>query len=469
VSSVLRRAATIAPASTAATLGSQSLTFGELYGVGAAVASVLGRRGLGRGARVAWWGPTSLDAALLFAGLARLGAVFVPVNARLAREERAAVLAKADPALVLQPDGQPLEAVVAEARALAASAPDPSPGITEDDPQVIFFTSGSTGAPKGVVLSQRANTIRSAAGNGVTRRGATVCMFPMFHMASWTLALGCWQLGEEIVFVEQPDAATLLGEVERRRARRLYAIPAVWARILAAGTRDFDLSSLTEADTGTSATPIELVAAIHDALPHTATRIFYGSTEAGPGAVLGADDVFRKPGSVGQPANLVELRLAGTGEVCVRSPFLMEGYFRDAEATSAALVDGWYHTGDLGALDDEGYLYIVGRARDIIRTGGETVAPVEVERVVAEHPAVAEVAVVGVPDVDWGEVVCAVVVLADGADGAPLDLAGLQSHCRAHLAGFKVPRRLEVVDALPRTAATGQVQRTLIVERLGLV
>jgi fatty-acyl-CoA synthase len=191
------------------------------------------------------------------------------------------------------------------------------------------------------------------------------------------------------------------------------------------------------------------------------TRVFYGSTEAGAGTILGAADVLRKPGSVGLPQAGVSLRLTDAGEVCLRSELLMDGYFDDPDATAAALdADGWYHSGDLGALDDEGYLSIVGRLRDVIRTGGESVAPSEVEGVVATHPAVAEVAVIGLPDVEWGEVVCAVVVAA-----GPVDLGDLRRFCADRLARFKQPRRLELVSELPRTAATGQVQRTLLVER----
>jgi acyl-CoA synthetase (AMP-forming)/AMP-acid ligase II len=142
----------------------------------------------------------------------------------------------------------------------------------------------------------------------------------------------------------------------------------------------------------------------------------------------------------------------------------MDGYFDDPDATAEALVDGWYHTGDLGALDDDGYMAIVGRARDVIRTGGETVAPPEVEAALGEHPDVAEVAVVGVPDAEWGEVVTAVIVTRPGA--SPVTVETLRTFCADRLAGFKQPRRVEVVDALPRTAATGQIQRTLIVEQL---
>jgi acyl-CoA synthetase (AMP-forming)/AMP-acid ligase II len=290
-------------------------------------------------------------------------------------------------------------------------------------------------------------------------------MFPLFHMAGWSLALGAWQARRAIHLVGTPDAPTLLGVAQRHRATRIYAIPAVWARILDHGLDGYDLSALREADTGTSATPPELVDAIRAALPGVEIRIFYGSTEAGPGCVLGHDDLARKPGRVGLPQPGVELRLTDEGEVCLRGELLMDGYFENPEATAEALDgDGWYHSGDLGVLDDEGYLSIVGRVRDVLRTGGETVSPAEVEQALADHPAVAEVAVVGLPDAQWGELVCAAVVVRAGA--APPTVEDLRAHCDGRLAGFKQPRRIAVVEALPRTAATGQVQRTLLVERI---
>ena len=459
VGSVLKRAARVAPETRAATLGDQSLTFAQLDQAAGRLATVLARKGVGRGTRVAWHGPMSLDAVVLFAALARRGAAFVPVNSRLASQEVSDVVAQADPHLVLSGDD------LAELVTDNAPPERPDLSVEETDTHVIFFTSGSTGRPKGVVLSHRANVLRSMAANTTTPHGATVCMFPLFHMASWTIALGAWQVAEEVVFVQQADAPTLLAAVEARRARRLYAIPAVWNRVLSADLGSFDLSSLTEVDTGTSATPPELLAALRAAFPNTVTRVLYGSTEAGAGTVLGVEDIERKPGSVGRPAPGVEVRLTDEGEVTVRSAFLMDGYFRDDESTASALVDGWYQTGDLGVMDAEGYLSIVGRRRDVIRTGGETVAPPEVETVVASHPAVADVAVVGLPDATWGEIVCAAVVLRPGGS---LDLAGLQQHCDGRLARFKVPRRLIAVDALPRTAATGQIQRSLLIERLGM-
>jgi acyl-CoA synthetase (AMP-forming)/AMP-acid ligase II len=179
--------------------------------------------------------------------------------------------------------------------------------------------------------------------------------------------------------------------------------------------------------------------------------------------VLADRDVLRKPGSVGRAAPGVELDLTSAGEIRLRSPFLMEGYFDNPEATADALREGWYHTGDLGVLDAEGYVSVAGRLRDIIRSGGESISPAEVEGALAGLPGAAELAVVGIPDAQWGEVVCAAVVLQPGA---ALDLAAVQRHCGERIARFKQPRRLALVAEIPRTAATRQVQRPLLVERI---
>jgi fatty-acyl-CoA synthase len=476
VADVLRHAARYTPHRLAATLGDQAVTFGALDEQANRIAHTLAGMGVGHRDRVAWWGDTSLEALPIFFALAKLGAVFAPVNARLGPDEAAEVVGYARPRLVVVDDGhadlvQDIDAPMATHAHLADAATHSSgadveaPEMDERDPHVIFFTSGSTGRSKGVVLSHRASCLRSFPPLAADSDGGTVCMFPLFHMAGWSLALGCWQSRRPIHFVQTPDAETLLRTAEHRRATRIYLIPAVWSRVLDHGVEGYGLSSLAEADTGTSATPPELIAAVRDALPHTVTRVFYGSTEAGPGTVLAHVDLARKPGSVGLPQPGVDVRL-DDGEVCIKSELLMDGYFDQPDATADALRDGWYHTGDLGSLDDEGYLSIVGRARDVIRTGGETVAPGEVEAALATHPNVREVAVVGLPDPTWGEIVCAVVVPQPGAH-EPVDLDELRAHSAGALAGFKQPRRLQIVDELPRTPATGQVQRPLLVERIG--
>ena len=228
------------------------------------------------------------------------------------------------------------------------------------------------------------------------------------------------------------------------------------------GSAERDLASVRLADAATTATPIELLTAIERALPNAGVRVFYGSTEAGTVTALAPDDVHRKPGSVGVPAIFSDVRVVD-GEICVRGPLVFSGYLDDPEATAAALRDGWYHTGDVADVDDEGFFTIVGRVGEIIRTGGEAVAPGEVEAVLRQHEAIADVAVIGLPDPQWGETVCAVVVAVEGVDAPTVDQ--LRAHAEPLLARYKLPRRVEIVDEIPRTAATQQVRRRALVER----
>jgi acyl-CoA synthetase (AMP-forming)/AMP-acid ligase II len=371
-------------------------------------------------------------------------------------------------------DSSPRAAAVGPLPGLADLAgPDPSPApvaeLRETDPHVVFFTSGSTGVPKGVVLSHRANVLRSHPGAQLEPRGVAVCMFPMFHMAPWTISLQQWHARDGVAYVEAATAEEICDAVVRHRAERLNAIPAVWQRLLDHLASDEatgdELSTIRFADTGTSATPPALMAALMAALPDANVRIFYGSTEAGNVAALDHVDIARKPGRIGVPSVATTLRLDESGELWARNPVLFDGYLNQPEATAEVLVDGWYRTGDLAEVDDEGFWSIVGRARDIIRTGGETVAPAEVEVALSAHPALADVAVVGIPDDRWGEVVCAVAVIAPGEAGPPT-VDDLRDWCEGRLAGFKRPRRLVVVDEIPRTAATRQVQRKVLVERI---
>ncbi len=497
VGDIFEQAAVAVPNRMAAALGDRSLTFAELRALGAGVAARLHAVGVGPGDRVAVWSATALEVVPVFVGCAAIGAVFCPVSPLLSPAEATAVFDVADPVIVLADAGRadalagldlpsavrratldPVDAGSSSATAavptLAGLAgPDPSPAPTPDlretDPHVVFFTSGSTGVPKGVVLSHRANVLRSHPGAQLEPRGVAVCMFPMFHMAPWTISLQQWHARDGVAYVEAATADEICGAVVRHRAERLNAIPAVWQRLLDHLASDAapgdELATIRFADTGTSATPPALMAALTAALPDADVRIFYGSTEAGNVAALDHVDIARKPGRIGVPSVATTLRLDETGELWARNPVLFDGYLNQPEATAEVLVDGWYRTGDLAEVDDEGFWSIVGRARDIIRTGGETVAPAEVEVALSAHPALADVAVVGIPDDRWGEVVCAVAVVAPGEAGPPT-VDELRDWCEGRLAGFKRPRRLVVVGEIPRTAATRQVQRKVLVERI---
>ena len=499
VEEILRRAAQSTPDAPAASRGDTVCSYADLDRDSDRLALVLrSELGIGHGDRVVVWADTALEVLPLFFAVAKLGAVFAPLNARLGAEE-ASEVARLARGSVLVSDSErasdakrvaasadvPKRAVLArifdasstpgldaevDAQSLyldPGALPDPTGGIREErlvetDPHVIFFTSGSTGTPKGVVLSHRANWLRAFQGVFRDEPERTVCMFPLFHMAAFTLAMAAWQTRGEIIFTDA-SAESILRAVERRNANRVYGLPLVWSRVLAEDTGRWDLSSLRQIDTGTSATPIELLRDLKERFPGRAIRVYYGSTECGSATALADADVLRKPGSVGTASISVDLLLDDDGEICVRSPFLMDGYFDDPEATAGAMRDGWFLTGDLGSLDEEGYLSIVGRKKEVLRTGGESVSPAEVEGVLRDAPGVSEVAVVGLPDPEWGEVLCAAVVPEKGAS---IRLADLQAHCEGRLAGFKKPRRLAIMERLPRTQATAQVQRTLLVEEI---
>ena len=458
IGEVIRAAAERYPNAVAAALGDQQVTFGEVAERAEQLAGALLRAGVRRGERVAWWAETSLDTIPLYFALAHIGGVFVPLNPRYTDAECRMVLAKADARLVLTDNGRGGHTRLKDLLSNAAPAPLGDVEVAETDPFIFFFTSGTTGEPKACVLSHRTERLRAGTGSNYPL-GATICMFPQFHMAGWAFALRTWLSGDTMVYVERPDAQALLEAVTRHRANEIYCIPAVWQRILEADRGGYDLWSLLVANTGTSATTPELLAGIADICPRAKTVVVYGSTEAGSVCLLSPQDIRRKPGSVGLASPGVNLRIDASGELCVRSPYLFSGYFRNDEATASALNDGWYRTGDLAERDAEGYYYIIGRAKDLIRTGGETVAPVEVDLVLQSHPDIQDAAVVGVPDDRWGEIIAAFVVPRAGRS---LDLEGLRRHCDGKLAPHKHPRQLYLVEALPRTGSTAQIQRRLL-------
>ena len=463
IGDIFRNAARAVPDRVAVACGRESLTFGQLDSISNQLVRTLLAGGITKGDRVALQSSTQVSVIPLFAALAKVGAVFAPINPALSSAETDMVVDTIRPTLHLRdPDDlRPSEGDHTE--------PD-FEGPSENDAHVLFLTSGSTGRPKAAVISHRVNFLRSHPGAQLEPRGAMLCPYPLFHMGAWTIALQQWQARDCLVLVQSTDAATICDAVEAHRVARLNCVPAIWRRLLdylaSPAGRDRDLTSVRFADSGTSATPIELLDEIATALPRAAIRIFYGSTEAGSVASLEPASIRAKPGSCGVPAPSTEVHLDESGELLVRGPLLFDGYFGDPEATADAFTGDWFRTGDLASVDDDGYLSIVGRARELIRTGGESVAPVEVEVVLASHPAVADVAVVGVPDPTWGEVVTAVVVPAEV--GSPPTVDQLRTHCEGRLAAFKHPRRLVVVETIPRTASTGQVQRRLLVESIVL-
>jgi acyl-CoA synthetase (AMP-forming)/AMP-acid ligase II len=490
VNDVLTCAASTAPRRLAVTLGDEAMTFGQVESLANQFSHALLALGARPGERVAWWSETTLTGVGLFFASSRIGTAFVPLNPASSDDEVTAVLGYLRPQfLIVDPahaaraehlvrghdtclvtvgggravlPGVDLSARAADASPAAPDAPLPEEGAIS----TIFLTSGSTGRPKGVMVSQRATWLRTHAGaaaHSTTGGAGELVSFPLFHMAGWNFSLMAWSAGHAAHLVHRADAEELLGAVERWSPSTLYCIPAVWRRILDSD-RAVDTRSVEWALTGTSQVTPELLEGIKRKFPAARTTVNYGSTETARAVALRDPDLFTHPGSVGHPIPGVRAKVADDGELLISSDRLMSGYFELPAETDAAIRDGWYHTGDLAEQDDEGYLTIVGRKKEVIRTGGETVAPVEVEAALAGYPGLADLAVVGVPDAQWGEVVCAVVVLAEGAVlPGPTDL---RAYLGDRLAPHKHPRRVVGVDMLPRTSATGQVQRARLVQQL---
>jgi fatty-acyl-CoA synthase len=476
---ILTHAARVAPGQLAATLGDDRRTFAELDAGSNQVAHRLAAGGVAPRDRVVWWGPTDLDALELCYGVTKLGAALAPINPGFTESEAAGAVEYLRPRVVVAhpthdavarsitaPLGVPVVTTTADWLQGAATTAHPRVGSSED-PCAIFLTSGSTGVSKAALLSHRASWLRAMAReheDGSPGRSGEVVMFGLFHMAGWYFLEHAWAVGRPGHLVHRADAHELLAAVEQWRASTLYGIPAVWQRILDDGGR-YDASSLREVLTGTSRVDLDLVGALKARFPGSWTSVAYGSTEIGRGAVLVDRDLYAKPASVGLPPPTVEAQVDPEGELLQRGPTMFSGYLERPDATAAAIdADGWFHTGDLATQDADGYLTITGRRSEGIRSGGEWIAPVEVEAAVVTHPAVAEVGVVGLPDDQWGELVCAAIVVRSGAAAPTLE--ELRAHLASRLASHKHPRVIVPVDELPHTDATGQIRRAALRDRL---
>jgi fatty-acyl-CoA synthase len=463
----------------------------------ARAAGVLAAAGVARGERVALLlgnRAATLEAVL---AAARLGAIAVPLNTRLAAPEIAEQLDDCRPALLLHEAAQaaladgacarargaaPLRLAVGGApdaweAALAAAAPRRAiAAVSPADPMILMYTSGTTGAPKGALLPHRktlANCENAGAFFGLRAGDRVLVVVPLFHSFGLSiLSLPTLWAGGALLLQPRFEPAEVWRAVARERIHFFGGVPTMWSALLEAFDRERpDVSSLRFLFTAGAAIPVDVIHAF--AARGLALKQGFGQTETSILCCLDAADAVRKAGSVGRPVPNAELRivrresLAGavrdwqdcaageSGEIVVRGPITMTGYWERPEASAETLREGWLLTGDLGHFDAEGFVWLDGRSKELFISGGENVYPRQVEAVYERHPAVREIAVVGVPDPRWGEVGCAFVVLRPGAR---LDPEELTRFGREELAAFKVPQRFVEVAALPRTAS-GKVQK----------
>jgi fatty-acyl-CoA synthase len=500
---LLARSAVRAPDKTAIVFGELRQSFAELDALVSRTAAGLAERGVVKGDRVVLLARNSHGFAVAYFALARIGAVSVPVNFMLTPHEIAYVLehsgavgvvagadltATADAALAeagLDVTALRVRAVIGEAAGPAvgwerlaalgeSAAACPEADLDDDDPVQIMYTSGTESRPKGAVMTSRnllAQYTTAIVDGGMAADDVEIHALPLYHCAQ----LHCFltpdvYLGATSIILSAPDAATILATVEAEKVTKLFCPPTVWIALLRHPDFDSrDLSSLRKGYYGAAAMPVEVLGELRRRLPQLALYNFYGQTEMSPVAtILGPEDQERKAGSAGRAGLNVETRVVDdndepvapgvVGEIVHRGPHTMLGYWNDPERTADAFRNGWFHSGDLGVLDDEGYLAVVDRKKDMVKTGGENVAGREVEEVIHAHPAVAEAAVFGITHPYWIEAVTAVVVPKPGQKVEPDEII---AHCREHLAGFKVPKYVVVTDTLPKNPSGKILKREL--------
>lgn len=429
--------------------------------------------GVQPGERVAYLGANHVDCITLLAACGRIGAVYCPLNYRLAGAELQTILRDYSPVILVadaahfasaQQLAATCGAIVQPIEALAElSSPRPTPSAALENRDVMLVTtSGTTGVPKGAVHtadSMAANMQISVAAQAITADDVVLCTLPMFHVGGLCIQLlPALAAGATVILQERFDPAAWLAAVAQFRPTLALMVPATLRAVIEhSHWASTDLRCLRAVHAGSSTIPTALIEAFH--ARGVAVAQVYGSTETGPtSAVLPIDEAMQKLGCAGVPAAGVALEIRkpdahGVGEVLVRGPNVMRGYFN----TEASGLDGhgWFATGDLGYVDADGALWIVGRAKDMLISGGENIYPAELENVLADVPEIAEAAVIGTPDPRWGEVPVACVVRKPGA---MLDEAQVLKYFEGRLARFKHPRRVVFVDALPKTAM-GKVEK----------
>jgi len=477
------------PYATAIEFADHSVTYRSLYDRVCVVAAGLRARGVGSGDRVAYLGgdgPTPVE--LLFA-CARIGAIHLPLNTRLAAPELSWIVGHAEPSLVLA-DVDHVGAAAdmladhsAIARAVVGESDDMDPfevghaterSGADHDPVLMCYTSGTTGRPKGAVLDQialMANAANVAAMMDVRSTDRVLNTMPLFHVGGLNVhTTPTLAAGGTIVLHRRFDPAAVLAELTGGR----IDLATLLAPMLAAVTEleEFghaDLSGVRAVNTGASPVPIGLIEAIH-AKGVPVTQI-YGLTETSTLCVcLRAEQARERVGSCGKAALTCEVRLVDEsgvdvapgeeGEIVVRGPNVMREYWRDPEGTAAAFMDGWFRTGDVAVADPHGFMYIRGRRKDLIISGGENIYPAELEDLLVGLPGVAEAVVVAQPDRRWGEVPVVVAVRAAGSDVTD---AAVLAVFDGRVARYKAPKGVIWVDALPRTAM-GKVRKHVLRE-----
>ncbi|MFM8863641.1 MAG: acyl-CoA synthetase [Limnohabitans sp.] len=498
---VLRRTALRLPAKTAIVCGATRWTYAEFDALVTRLAAGLASIGVAEGDKVAVLARNSHGFAALRFALARRGAVLVPINFMLKAEEVAYILRHAGARTLATDSGlaalaqaaAQLETQVAQFIWLPSEDPSapvagmhsfdtlaacqdalPELQLTSTDVAQIVYTSGTESSPKGAMLTHDAvlwQYVSCVIDAEIAEDDVALHALPLYHCAQLDVFFGpAIYMGSSNVITAKPVPDNLLPMIETFGITSFFAPPTVWIALLRSPLFDpARLARLAKGYYGASIMPVEVMKEIATRLPNVRLWNLYGQTEIAPLAtMLGPEDQLRKPGSCGKAVRNVETRVVDAqmqdvkpgevGEIVHRSPHLMLGYFHDDERTKAAFEGDWFHSGDLATIDEEGYITVVDRKKDMIKTGGENVASREVEEMIYRLPQVSEVAVIGLPDPKWVEAVTAVVVVKAGQ---ALDEATVIAHCTQHMAHFKAPKRVVFTDTLPKNPSGKLLKREL--------
>ncbi len=476
------------------------LRYGELDAAAGGLAAALQRHGVAPGEHVALLLGNGRECLVAYFGTVRAGAVPIPLHPQVAGEELRVLLRHCAATTVIAEPGATAAADAVRAdlptrRFLLMPSPTGAAGhpasigwdrlaaergepvaapVGPEDVAALHYTSGTTGGPKGVLHTHRAilaAAVAKAAAYGVHDGSVLFCSPPLNHATAWSSVVHVALLvaGGAVALTRRREPAWVADLLAARRVTFMWTVPTTYLLLLdLPDLAARDLSALEACLFAAMPMPRDDVERLCATLPHVRPIAAYGQSEANGGTIIQGEELLLRPGSVGRPLPGKEVRVAdaagrdcppGTaGDVWLRGPGMMLGYYKDPVATAAALRDGWLRTGDVGYLDADGYLYVVGRAEEMINCGGEKISPPEVEAALLRHPAVREAAVLGLPDAYYGETVAAVVALQKGASVSAGDL---RAHCYALLAPQKVPTRVAIVAELRRNAM-GKVEKPLL-------
>jgi long-chain acyl-CoA synthetase len=484
LASIVTESAARVPDSPAVRLGEAALTYAELDDRSARLAALLKSKGVAPGDRVGVMLPNVLEFPIAYYGALRAGAVVVPMNVLLKRREIAFYLEDSGAKLLLAWHGFAAEArdgaadagaelIEVEPQGFAATlaAQEPAPGLAdtaEEDTAVILYTSGTTGKPKGAELTHH-NLFRNAdvSSRTTSEIAAGDVVFgglPLFHSFGQTVSMNAsLMVGACLTLVPKFDPGAALETMQRDRVTHFYGVPTMYGALLHhPGRESFDTSSLRTCITGGASMPVEVLRGFEEAFGAIVLE-GYGLSETSPVSSSNHPDRERKPGSIGTPLEGVEMRVVDeddnevpqgeVGEIVIRGHNIMKGYWQRPDATAEAMRGGWFHSGDMARVDEEGYFFIVDRKKDLIIRGGYNVYPREVEEVLYEHPQIREAAVVGVPHDEWGEEIGAAVVLHDGEELAPEEIS---AYVKERIAAYKYPRLVWFLGELPK-GPTGKI------------